>query len=198
LDLSVPATDREHFDQSGEVIGQHFVDAFLRHPNIHPLLTTVKNPQANAICERLHQTVTKALRPSLHAHHPPNADESSMKQLNKPQLTHSALQTAAYSARAAIHSSLLKITPGDLVFKRDMILLPFQVQQLIMGTAFPIASRPIRDFRDRCADFKRTTRSALYLRTASDPLHALSSARFFSGLRINVTLPALSSDRVAF
>jgi hypothetical protein len=32
-----------------------------------------------------------------------------------------ALQTAAYSARAAIHGSL-KIMPGALVFRRDMIL----------------------------------------------------------------------------
>jgi hypothetical protein len=74
----------------------------------------VKNPQANAICERLHQTVSNALRPLLHAHHPNNADEAGL-------IIDTALQTAAYSARAAIHGSF-ETTPGALVFHRDMIL----------------------------------------------------------------------------
>ncbi len=42
--------------------------------------------------------------------------------INKAQLIiDTALQTAAYSARTAIHSSM-KITPGALVFNRDMLL----------------------------------------------------------------------------
>jgi transposase InsO family protein len=102
-----------HFDQGGEFIGQPFVDTLLRH-HIHPSMTTVKNPQANAICERLHQTVSNALRPVLHAHQPNNEDEAAL-------IMGTDLQTSAYSARAAIHGSL-KITPGALVFHRDMIL----------------------------------------------------------------------------
>jgi hypothetical protein len=43
-----------------------------------------------------------------------NADEAGL-------IMDTALQTAAYSARAAIHGSP-KITPGALVFHRDMIL----------------------------------------------------------------------------
>jgi hypothetical protein len=101
------------FDQGRDFTGQPFTDALLRH-NIHPSPTTVKNPQANAICERLHQTVSNALRPLLHTHHPNNEDEASL-------IMDTALQTAAYSAGAAIHGSL-KITPGALVFHRDMIL----------------------------------------------------------------------------
>ena len=76
---------------------------------------TVKNPQSNAICERLHQTVTNALRPLIHAHPPQNVDDAAM-------LIDTALSTAAFSARAAIHSTLKISPPGALVFHRDMVL----------------------------------------------------------------------------
>jgi hypothetical protein len=65
------------------------------------------------ICERLHEMVSNALRPLLHAHHPDNADEAA-------PIIDTALQTAAYSGRTAIHGSV-KITPGARVFHRDMI-----------------------------------------------------------------------------
>jgi hypothetical protein len=54
------------------------------------------------------------LRPLLHANHPANADEAAL-------IVDPALQTAAYIDRAVIHG-FLKITPGALVFHRDMIL----------------------------------------------------------------------------
>ena len=82
------------------------------HIRKHP--TTVKNPQANAICERLHQTVTNVLRPLLHMHLPQNVDEAAL-------LVDTALQTAVYSARTAIHSTM-KISLGALAFHRDMLL----------------------------------------------------------------------------
>jgi hypothetical protein len=88
--------------------------AVLRRHHIRGHPTSVKNPQANAICERLHQTVTNVLRPLLHTHPPNNVDEANL-------IIDTALQTAAYSARTAIHSTL-KITPGSLAFHRDMLL----------------------------------------------------------------------------
>ena len=79
---------------------------------------TVKNPQANAICERLHQTVTKVLRPLLHIHPPQEVNEANL-------ILDTALQTASYSARAAIHHTL-QSTPGALAFHRAMLLnIPF-------------------------------------------------------------------------
>jgi hypothetical protein len=48
------------------------------------------------------------------AHYPVNLDEAGL-------IIDTALQTTAYSARAAIHSTF-KISPGTLVFHRDMIL----------------------------------------------------------------------------
>jgi hypothetical protein len=76
--------------------------------------TTVKNPQANAICEQLHQTVANALSPFIHAHPPQNVNDVTM-------IISTALNTAACSARAAIHSAM-QISPGALIFHRDVIL----------------------------------------------------------------------------
>jgi transposase InsO family protein len=101
------------YDQGSEFIGHNF-QTMLDEYNIIHRPTTVKNPQANAICERLHQTIGNALRVLIHAHPPQNINDAAF-------LIDTALSTAAYSARAAIHSTL-KISPGALVFHRDMIL----------------------------------------------------------------------------
>jgi hypothetical protein len=101
------------YDQGSEFIGHEF-QAMLDQYHIAHSPTTVKNPQANAICERLHQTVTNALRPLIHAHPPQNVNDAAF-------IIDTALSTAAYSARAAIHSTL-KISPGSLIFGRDMFL----------------------------------------------------------------------------
>jgi hypothetical protein len=100
------------FEQGHEFTGLGFTYVLRRH-RIDPRPTTVKNPQANAICERLHQTVANALRPLLHAHYPVSFDEAGL-------IIDTALQTTAYSARAAIHSTF-KISPVALVFHRDML-----------------------------------------------------------------------------
>jgi hypothetical protein len=76
--------------------------------------TAIKNPQANAICERLHQTVGNILRTLLHSPVPLN-----MIQARK--IIDSALPTASYSCRVAIYRTL-RISPGALVFHRDMVL----------------------------------------------------------------------------
>ena len=101
------------YDQGPEFMGHDFQSMLNDYDIIHRPCT-VKNPQSNAICERLHQTITNALRPLIHAHPPQNVDDAAM-------LIDTALSTAAYSARAAIHSTL-KISPGALVFHRDMVL----------------------------------------------------------------------------
>jgi transposase InsO family protein len=48
-------------NQGGEFIDAGFSTMLHQH-GIQSKPTTVKNPQANAICERLHQTVANALR----------------------------------------------------------------------------------------------------------------------------------------
>jgi len=100
-------------DQGPEFKGQGFQRVLECH-KIHGHLTTVKNPQANAICEHLHQTVTNVLRPLLHIHPPQDINEANL-------IMDTALQTASYSARATIHHTL-QTTPGAMAFHRDMLL----------------------------------------------------------------------------
>jgi len=81
---------------------------------IKDVATTIKNPQANAVCERMHQTVTNILRPLLHAHFPQTAQAAS-------DIVDTALATASHASRATLHRSLNN-SPGALVFHRDMFL----------------------------------------------------------------------------
>jgi transposase InsO family protein len=105
-----PKPSRCVHDQGPEFVGHCFQTALDEHDIIHRP-TAVKNPQANAICERLHQTAANALRVSIHAHPPQNVDDAAF-------LIDTALSTAAHSARAATRSTL-KISPGALIFHRE-------------------------------------------------------------------------------
>ena len=60
-------------DNGGEFTGIPFL-RMLTVNGIKDVTTTIKNPQANAICERLHQTISSNLRTILH-HHPPQAND---------------------------------------------------------------------------------------------------------------------------
>jgi len=101
------------FDQGSEFTGIGFMRMLHQH-GIHPHPTTVKNPQANAICERLHQTIANSLRALLHSNPPKDLNDAML-------LVDTAISTATYAARAAIHQTL-NISPGALVFQRDMFL----------------------------------------------------------------------------
>lgn len=97
--------------------GTEFKGAFreqLTQFGITPAPTTTKNPQANAIVERLHQTIGDVLRAVIYENPPEHALEAA-------HAVDQALATAAYAARASIHSTL-GTSPGSLVFNRDMLL----------------------------------------------------------------------------
>ena len=73
-----------------------------------------KNPQANSLCERMHQTVANSLR--------------AMRQMNPPdgiqaatQLVDTALANCLFAVRSTVHSAL-QASPGSLAFSRNMIL----------------------------------------------------------------------------
>jgi hypothetical protein len=100
-------------DEGSEFIGHNF-QAMLDDHNIQHRPTTVKNPQANAICKGPHQTVTNALRPLPHARSPNNVDNAAM-------LVNTALGTAACLGCAAMHSTMT-IPPGALFFQRNVML----------------------------------------------------------------------------
>jgi hypothetical protein len=101
------------YDQGSEFIGWAFQN-MLEQYDIQRRPTTVKNPQANAICERMHQAVGNSLR-VLRQWTPPNhLDDAHL-------LVDTALANAMYATRATFHSGLMT-TPGALSFGRDMVM----------------------------------------------------------------------------
>lgn len=81
---------------------------------IQPVHITVKNRQSSGRVERLHQTIGNALRTQLYSNPPLNLKQAQDKMRH-------ALASAAYATRVAVHRTL-GISPGALVFSRDMIL----------------------------------------------------------------------------
>ena len=73
--------------------------------------TTIKNPQANGIVERVHQVIGDMLRAF-------NIDELS---LDKEDPFGEILARVGWAIRSTYHTTL-QATPGQLVFGRDMLL----------------------------------------------------------------------------
>ncbi len=76
---------------------------------------TAKNPQSNAVCERILQTVGSVLRTLLYGN-PPKIIA------NAAQYVDEALSIAMHAMQAGVHSPLGS-SPGNLVFNRDMFLI---------------------------------------------------------------------------
>ena len=71
----------------------------LRLHHIKDVPTTIKNPQSNAICERMHQTIENMLRTFLY-----NQSPHDFQQLQ--DLVDSAIASAIYAMRTTIHTTL--------------------------------------------------------------------------------------------
>ena len=85
----------------------------LRH-GIHDHCTTSRNPQANALCERMHLVVGNSLR-ALTTLNPPAGI------VDANQLVDTALANAMFAHRSA-YNSAIQTTPGGLAFGHDMIM----------------------------------------------------------------------------
>ena len=101
------------YDQGGEFTGFHFQEMCARN-QIHTHPITAKNPQANSVCERMHQTVGNALR-TLQTLQPPAGVPDAA------QLVDTAIAEAMFAHRASYRESLGS-TPGSIAFGRDMVL----------------------------------------------------------------------------
>jgi transposase InsO family protein len=100
-------------DPGLEFIGWNFQE-ILHHNNIQSCCTTTKNPQANAICEWMHQSVGNSLR-VLQQWNPPAG-------LNDAHaLVDAALANAMYATCTSFHSGL-QSTPGALAFHHNMVI----------------------------------------------------------------------------
>ena len=100
-------------DNGGEFVGYQF-QRLLEQCGIRDRPTTSRNPQANAICERMHQTVGNILRTLLHGE-PVNA-------ANANDIVDNALATAMHALRTAVSRSLGNHSPGEIAFHRHMLL----------------------------------------------------------------------------
>ncbi len=108
-----PRPMRVIHDNGGEFTGFAF-QHLLRVLNIKSVATTTKNPQSNAICERMHQTVASVLKTLLLAQPPQTRCAAAL-------LVDDALATAMHALRSTV-STTLQATPGSLAFSRDMFL----------------------------------------------------------------------------
>jgi hypothetical protein len=100
-------------DPGGEFVGLPF-QTLLERCHIKDVCTSAKNPQANAVCERMHQTVGNVLRTLIHGDTVPDINIAG-------NLVDEALSIAMHAMRVGLHSTLGS-SPGSLVFNRDMFL----------------------------------------------------------------------------
>ncbi|KAL7463850.1 hypothetical protein ACHAXS_004201 [Conticribra weissflogii] len=94
-------------DNGGEFTGFAF-QHLLQLLNIKPVPTTNKNPQANAICKQMHQTVATMLKTLLLAPPPQTHCQAKL-------LVDDALATTMHALQSTIFTTL-QATPGGLAF----------------------------------------------------------------------------------
>ena len=100
-------------DPDTEFTGPEF-QMLLQNCHIRDVYTTAKNPQYNAVCERMHQTDRNVLRTLLHGNPLQNI-------ANAKQHVDKALSIAMHAMRAGVHTTLGS-SPDNLVFNRDVFL----------------------------------------------------------------------------
>jgi transposase InsO family protein len=98
------------YDRGSEFIGHEFQDMIVNDYGIKRKPITVRNPQANAIVERIHQVIGNIIR----------TFELQTNYLDEDDPWKGILSATAFAVRSTYHTTLQK-TPGQLVFGRDMI-----------------------------------------------------------------------------
>jgi hypothetical protein len=82
--------------------------------SIKDVCSSSKNPQSNAICEKMHQTVNNVLRTLVHTNPPQNMTQVRV-------IIDNALATAMHAMQTTV-ATTLGSAPGTLAFARDMFL----------------------------------------------------------------------------
>jgi transposase InsO family protein len=110
-------------DQGSEFKGDFRIA--LERAGLHGITTTVRNAPGNAVCERMHLTVGDILRVLVHMYAPQSQEEAT-------QLVDRALATAQLALRTVVHTTL-GVSPGAIVFHRDMLLeIPYIADLLLL------------------------------------------------------------------
>ena len=111
--LDTPGRKSCTHDNGGEFTGLAF-QQLLEQCAIRSRPTSSRNPQSNAICERMHQTVGNILRTILHG------EEVTATTAN--DIVDNALSTAIHVLRSSASRSLNLHSPGEIAFHRNMFL----------------------------------------------------------------------------
>ncbi len=99
------------FDRGSEFMGNEFRNMLSNDYGIKKKPITVRNPQANAIVERIHQVIANMIR----------TFQLEEQYLDEDDPWKGILSATAFAVRSTYHTTLKK-SPGQLVFGRDMIL----------------------------------------------------------------------------
>jgi transposase InsO family protein len=99
------------FDRGSEFIGKDFQKMIKEDYGVKAKPITVRNPQANAIVERVHQVIGNIIR----------SFELETNYLDEVDPWKGILSATAFAVRSTFHTTLQN-SPGQLVFGRDMIL----------------------------------------------------------------------------
>lgn len=105
--------NRYVYNNRKKFIGWKFL-FLLAKMGIKDICTAVWNPQSNEICKRIHQTIGYLLWVVLHNNPPMNMDDAN-------QVIDNVLTTCMHTTRCCV-SSLIRISPGALVYGRNMIM----------------------------------------------------------------------------
>ncbi|GKY96404.1 hypothetical protein MPSEU_000599900 [Mayamaea pseudoterrestris] len=98
--------------------GSEFKGAFgtiLEHNGIEWHAASAKTPTANSICERCHLVIGNVLRTLVHAHPPEDL-------MDADDIIDQCLATAMHATRVVSSGALDNLSPGAVVFQRDMFL----------------------------------------------------------------------------
>jgi transposase InsO family protein len=107
-----PRPIRVIHDQGHEFSAPPFQAALIRN-GIQPVSITIKNPQANYVCELFHGTIKNQLR-TIFQSNPPQDNGNALNIIN------SAIASAVSASRVAVHQTL-GVSPGGLAFQGDML-----------------------------------------------------------------------------
>ena len=105
-------------DNGNELLGPEFMSMLAKN-NIKSVPTKVKNPQSNAVLEKLHQTLKTTITISLKENPSTSFEEVS-------SLIHRKCASAQFAIGATVHSHN-KLSPSEMAFGRYM-LYPFSRQ----------------------------------------------------------------------
>jgi len=129
------------YDRGSEFIGKEFQSMIKHDYGIKGKPITVRNPQANAIVERIHQVIGNIIR----------TFELETNYMDEDNPWKGILSATAFAVRSTFHTTL-QSTPGQLVFGRDMI---FNIQHTANWEYIKNRKQQIIDLNNKRENSKR-------------------------------------------